>query len=184
MLAERFGVNHYSTDAALTVHTERLGASEAPLLERLRSMSPDERWVQRDPTTMYATFPWFHGEGFDLIVEDLQAMPRDRPLLVEGFRLIPHLVAPHLSNPKHAVWLVPTPEFRRAAFSGRRGADAFWLQTSDPDRALSNLLDRDRIFSDEIVRDAFESHLEVLLVDGSQTVEIMVIELASHFGFA
>jgi hypothetical protein len=115
ILAERFGCNHYSTDEALSVHSGRLGATEAPLLERFRRMSMDERWVRRDPATMYATFPWFHGEGFDLLVEDLQRMPTDRPLLVEGFRLIPHLVRPHVLDPRHAVWLVPTSGFRRGS---------------------------------------------------------------------
>ncbi len=127
-------------------------------------MSKDERWVRRDPVTMYATFRWFHGEGFDLLVEDLQRMPTDRPILVEGFRLLPHLVRPHVSDPRHAVWFAPTSDFRLAASGRRRDADAFWMQTSDPDRALSNLLERDRIFSDEIVRDADENDLDVFYV--------------------
>jgi 2-phosphoglycerate kinase len=185
MLAERFECNPYSTDETLMAHSGRLGATEAPLLERFRSMSMDERrWVRRDPATMYATFPWFHGEGFDQIVEDLRRMSTDHPLLVEGFRLSPHLVRSHVSNPSHAVWLVPTSDFRRATFGRRRDADAFWMQTSDPDRALINLLERDRIFSDEIVRDADQNHLEVLYVDGTQTLEDMAIDLASRFDLA
>jgi hypothetical protein len=45
-------------------------------------------------------------------------------------------------------------------------------------------LDRDRIFSDEIVRDADQNHLEVLYVDGTRTLEDMVIDLASRFDLA
>jgi hypothetical protein len=45
-------------------------------------------------------------------------------------------------------------------------------------------LDRDRIFSDEIVRDADQNHLEVLYVDGTQPLEDMVIDLASRFDLA
>jgi 2-phosphoglycerate kinase len=181
VLAERFGIDHYSTDTSFGIHGQRLTAAEAPLLERFRHMSLDERWVQQDPATMYATFPWFHGEGFDLIIEDLQRMPADRPVLVEGFRLIPHLVRPHMTNPNHAVWLVPTPDFRQRAFSQRRDAEAFWMQTSDPERALANLLERDCIFSDEIARDAAENDLGIAYVDGSQNVESMVMALASRF---
>jgi hypothetical protein len=144
-------------------------------------MSSDERWIQHDPVTMYSMFPWFHGEGFDLVVEDLKMMPTDRPILAEGFRLVPHLVRHHLSNPSHAVWLVPTSDFRQAAFSRRRGPDAFWMNTSDPDRALDNLLERDRIFSDEVARDAARNDLDVLRVDGIQTVDGMVADLASRF---
>jgi 2-phosphoglycerate kinase len=145
-------------------------------------MSPDERWVQRDPVTMYASFPWFHGEGFDLVIEDLMGMPTDCLVVVEGFRLIPRLVQPHVSNPSHAVWFVPTTDLRKAAFSRRGGADAFWMNSSNPEQALSNLLERDRIFSDEIASDAVRNGLEILYVDGTQTVDSMVMKLASRFG--
>jgi hypothetical protein len=144
-------------------------------------MSLDERWVLHDPVTMYATFPWFHGEGFDLIIEDLLRMPADRPVLAEGFRLTPDLVRPHMTNPNHGVWLVPTPGFRQRAFSQRRDAEAFWMQTSDPERALANLLERDRMFSDEIARDAGRNDLDILHVDGTQTIDSLVVDLASRF---
>ncbi len=100
--------------------------------------------------TMHRTFPWFHGGGFDLVLDDLRQLPDDHLVLVEGFRLLPQLIRPHLSDPRHAVWLLPTREFRQAAFPRRGAADAFWLRTSDPDRALANLLERDRIFADEL----------------------------------
>ena len=38
-------------------------------------MDMDERWVNRSPETMLETFHWFHGEGFDLIVDDLLRLP-------------------------------------------------------------------------------------------------------------
>ena len=182
LLAERFGIGLYSTDATISVHSEQLDASGAPLIERFRHMSMDDRWVQRDPVTMYATFPWFHGEGFDLLIEDLQRLPTDRPVLVEGFRLLPRLVLPHVSNPRHAVWLVPTPDFRQAAFMRRSHADAFWMRTTDPNRALTNLLERDRIFTDKIDSDAARNGLDVLYIDGTRTVESMAKELTARFG--
>jgi 2-phosphoglycerate kinase len=182
LLAEHFGISYYSTDTTLSVHSERLPANDAPLLERFRRMSMDERWIRQDPVTMYTTFPWFHGEGFDLIVEDLRGMPTDRLILIEGFRLLPHLVQPHVSDPSHAVWLVPTPDFRQTAFSRRQAADAFWMQTSDPDQGLANLLERDRLFSVEVALDAVRYHFEVLTVDGTQTLDSLATELASRFG--
>jgi hypothetical protein len=182
LCAERFGAGLYSTDAAIGVHSELLGKTDAPLLERFRHMSMDERWVHHDPVTMYSTFPWFHGEGFDLLLEDLQRLPTDRTVLVEGFRLLPHLVRPHVSNPSHAVWLLPTPDFRNAAFSWRQGADAFWMRTTDPDRALTNVLERDRIFCDKIADDVAHNGFEALLVDGSRSVVRMAGDLASRFG--
>jgi len=84
-LAGRSGLRLYSTDATISAHSRRLSQAEAPLLATFRSMSVDERWLQQEPATMYRTFPWFHGEGFDLVIEDLRELPRDKIILVEGF---------------------------------------------------------------------------------------------------
>lgn len=131
---------------------------------------------------MYRTFPWFHGVGFDLLLEDVRALPDSVVVLVEGFRLLPRLVRPHVLDPRHAVWLIPTPTFRQAAFAARDPADAFWLRTTEPRRALANLLERDRIFTEVIATDASRQGLETLSVDGARGVDETVEELAERFG--
>jgi len=180
-LAERFGLPVYSTDAAIGVHVDRLSPAVAPLLDDFRRMGMDQRWVQRDPPTMYRTFPWFHGEGFDLVIQDLRALSSSGVVLAEGFRLLPHLVRPHLTNPQHAVWLTPTPEFRRTAFARRSAREAFWLRTSHPQRALDNLLERDRIFTAAVAVDAARNGLATLVIDGSTSMEEEVDDLAARF---
>ncbi len=180
-LAERFGLRVYSTDAAIGVHVNRLSSAAAPLLDDFRGMGMDQRWVHRDPPTMYRTFPWFHGEGFDLVIEDLRACSSSGVVLAEGFRLLPHLVRPHLTNPQHAVWLTPTPQLRRTAFAQRSSREAFWLRTSHPQRALANLLERDRIFTAAVAVDAARSGLATLVIDGSTSIEDEVDDLAARF---
>jgi len=107
----------------------------------------DERWVNRSPQTMLDTFQWFRGEGFGLIVEDLQKLPPDQAIVVEGFNLLPELVKPLLSHPSQGLWPIPTPEFRLAAFKSRGTLWSIAEKTSNPERALSNLLERDRLFT-------------------------------------
>lgn len=79
LLAQRFGVGVYSTDTAISVHSAQLEATAAPLLEAFRVSSMDQRWVDRDPLTMYRSFPWFRGEGFDMVLDDLRRLAADRP---------------------------------------------------------------------------------------------------------
>ena len=69
-------------------------------------------------------------------------------MIAEGFRLLPHLVEPLLSEPAHAVWLLPTPGFREVAFESRGTTWDIPNKTSEPERALRNLLERDRMFTD------------------------------------
>lgn len=182
LLAERGGLSVYSTDAAISMHGSKLAPAEAPLLDRFRRMSMDERWVVREPDEMYRTFPWFHGEGFDLLVEDLRRLPHDHIVLVEGFRLLPDLVGPLLSDPDDAMWLLPTPSFRQSAFATRQGSDAFWLRTSDPKRALDNLLARDEIFTTELAVAAARNGLRTLGIDETRDADLTAAIVADQFG--
>ncbi len=70
---------------------------------------------------MRNTFHFIQGECFDRIVEHLLEFPSDCHIVVEGFPLLPDRVKPLHDAPKQGVWLLPTPEFRRAAFESRGG---------------------------------------------------------------
>jgi hypothetical protein len=118
---------------------------------------------------MLEAFHWFRGEGFDLIVDDLLRLPVQPGVLAEGFRLLPRLVKPLLAVPDHAVWLVPTPAFRRAAFESRGSLWEIARKTSDPGRALRNLLDRDRMFTERLSGEAESLGLRVIELDTTMT---------------
>ncbi len=147
-LAARYGLTRYGTDDVLDDHARR--ARGRPAVDAFVAQNPDERWVQRTPQEMLDTFPWFAGEGFDLVVADLAARGGDPPVLAEGFRLLPDRVAPLLGERGRAVWLLPTPEFRRRAFESRPDIRAIAARTSDPARAWRNLLERDRRFTERL----------------------------------
>jgi hypothetical protein len=100
-------------------HVRRTTPHESPALAAFEAMDMDERWVTRSPEAMLDSFHWFRGEGFHLIVEDLVRLPKDPPVVVEGFRLLPDLVHPLLADPRRAVWLLPTPAVRYAAFESQ-----------------------------------------------------------------
>ncbi|MGH3395475.1 MAG: hypothetical protein ACRDPO_12385, partial [Streptosporangiaceae bacterium] len=116
-LAARHGLSVYATDDVMRDHGRRIRPGEAPFLAEFVAMDMDQRWVHRSPQTMLETFHWYRGEGFGLMVDDLLRRPAGPGVIAEGFRLLPHLVQPLLAEPSRAVWLVPRPEFRRAALA-------------------------------------------------------------------
>ena len=144
-------------------------------------MSMDDRWLARDPQTMLNTFPWFAGERFDLIMRDLRTAGGRSLLLAEGFRLLPRLVHPLLKAPWHGAWLIPTPEFRRAAFGKRAEEEQFWLRTSDPASALERLLQREALFGELVMREARELGLKTIAIDGTRTPGDVAEEVADWF---
>jgi len=183
-LARRHHLRHVSTDDAMPDHASRLSATEAPQLDAFRAMSMDERWVTRSPREMLQTFHWFRGEGFDLIVEDLLSLPTSPRIIVDGFRLLPHLVAPLLADRSHALWLLPTPEFRVAAFDSRGTTWEIPRKTTDPERARDNLLERDRLFTEELEERVRELDLPLLVVGGGSGVEEVAHAAAISLGLS
>ena len=182
-LAAAHGLRVYATDDAMTEHARRSAPADSPLLQRFMAMDMDERWVRRAPDEMLETFPWFHGERFDDIVEDVLSLPREPGVIVEGFRVLPRLVAPLLAGPARAVWLLPTPAFRAAVFA-RRGlpTSGFLARTTDPDRALRNLLERDRLFTDVLRDETARLALPAVEVDTTTREDEVVARVAALLG--
>lgn len=181
-VAARNGLRLYATDDVMADHARRCAPGDCPLLAAFAAMDMDQRWLNRSPQTMLETFHWFRGEGFHLIIEDLLRLPTRPGVIVEGFRLLPRLVKPLLATPRNAVWLLPTSGFRRAAFESRGTLWEIARKTSDPPRALANLLERDRMFTDHLDQEARRLDLRVIAVDTPMTEAELAGQVAEAFG--
>jgi hypothetical protein len=96
---------------------------------------------------------------------------------------LPRLVEPLLASPAQAVWLLPTPEFREAVVRSRGGsAWGFLAKTSDPGRALRNLLERDRLFTDTLREETARLDMPVIEVDARMTEDELAERVAGGFG--
>jgi hypothetical protein len=183
-IAAQYGLRVYATDDVMADHARQCSPEDCPLLHAFMAMDMDQRWVNRPPKTMLETFHWFRGEGFNLIIEDLLRLPREAGVIVEGFRLLPHLVKPLLSVPSRAVWLLPTPAFRQAVVESRGGsAWGFLARTTDPETALRNLLERDRMFTDILRDETARLGLYAIEVDTTTTADDLTRRVANVFGF-
>ena len=180
-LAARHGLRVYATDDVMRDHAARTTPEDSPLLHAFMAMDMDERWATRSPDTMLDTFHWFRGEGFGLIAEDLRRLPPGPAVVAEGFRLLPHLVRPLLATAHHGVWLLPTPGFRRAAFESRGSTWEIAGRTGDPGRALANLLERDRMFTDRLRVETRRLGLTVIEVDTTTTEARLVAQVERTF---
>jgi 2-phosphoglycerate kinase len=181
-IAAQHGLRVYPTDDVMTDHARRSTPEDSPLLHRFMAMNMDERWVNRSPKTLLETFHWFQGEGFNMILEDILSLPRQPGVIAEGFRLLPRLVKPLLSAPTHAVWLLPAPAFRHAVVESRGGAaSGFVARTSDPERALRNLLERDRMFTDMLREETARLKLPAIEIDATMTEDDLARRVTEVF---
>lgn len=181
-LAARHGLRRYATDDVMAEHGSRSTPHDSPMLSEFKAMDMDQRWVNRTPETMLETFHWFRGEGFDLIVEDLLRLPPEPGVIAEGFRLLPHLVKPLLAEPGHAVWLLPTPRFRRAALDSRGSKSEIPQKTSNPQRARHNLAERDRLFTRRLHEETERLDLRIIEVDTTMTEDDLAGRVTKAYG--
>ncbi|HEY1629507.1 MAG TPA: AAA family ATPase [Tepidisphaeraceae bacterium] len=182
-IAAEHDLQHYATDDVMPDHAKRSTPEDCPLLHKFMAMDMDQRWVNRAPKEMLETFHWFRGEGFQLIIEDLLRLAKKPGVVADGFRLLPHLVKPLLGALTHAVWLIPTPEFRRTVFDSRGMTQSgFIAKTSDPGRAQRNLLERDTMFTRGLHEEAKRLGLKTIEVDTTMTVDDLAGRVAEAFG--
>ncbi len=182
-LAAQLGLRVYATDDMMADHARRSSPADSPLLHSFMAMDMDERWVNRSPQTMLNTFHWFRGEGFKFIIDDLLSLPREPGVIVEGFRVLPELVNSHLSTLRNAVWLLPTPQFRQSMVESRAGTVwGFLGKTSNPEKALCNLLERDRLFTERVREETKRLGLPAIDVDNTTTADDLVQRVGDLFG--
>ncbi|MFJ1795571.1 nucleoside/nucleotide kinase family protein [Kitasatospora griseola] len=184
-LAERCGAEIYNGDRAEHSWLARCTPQRHPRLAALRGTAAGGRWEGRTSEQVFRSMASLYGETAGFLAEDLRAGPGDRVVLVDYFGILPRDLVPLLARPEHAVFLLPTPEFREAALRARyadRGrAQATW-GGGDPAGMLALRLGRDALWDEEVRRQAEEHGLDVVTVDGSVPVADRVEQLAARFG--
>lgn len=178
-LEQRLGTQVYNYDRSDAVHHLRLSQNRDEDADFL-TQSLDERWLRSTPGELFDRAVRSFQKRFPFMLEDLLALPKSRPIIAEGFGLLPDLLAPLLSSRRNAIWLIPTDTFKRTSIL-RRNKPSFRLETSDPDRARNNLVERDAMLADFVRRQAQERNLKIVEVDGSKSIGQMANLVGEHF---
>ncbi|HKP72847.1 MAG TPA: hypothetical protein VJT82_07915 [Pyrinomonadaceae bacterium] len=180
LLSGQFGLKIYSCDDAHDAHVKRAQPDSHPTIFRSTGSSWDEIWM-RPVESMAEAEIQFYREEFELITEDLLALPADAPVLAEGSALLPQCVAPLLLRPHQSIWVVPSEEFQREQYARREWVAGILEQCQNPDAAFQNWMGRDAEFARRVTREAGERALRVLEVDGSRSISETSQTVAAHF---
>ena len=159
-LARRHGLRWYGADTRTWAHVDRglaAGIDAAGLWHRL---PPAERWDVAGDEELLARS--FHRERGPMVVDDLRALPGPPLVIAEGSTL-----PASEADPERALWLVPTRAFQDARLR-ERGAPPPWARLS-------------RLLRDEIEREACEHGVQLLVVDGSRSLDQTVAAAEERF---
>ncbi len=182
ILESNFDINVYRVDAAFETHRTQFSQPLHPALCNWESSTWNQRWMQpidklvRDAIKIYQ-------EHFTLIIEDVRAFPKDKPLLVEGTALLPQEVSRVLLKRNDAIWLIPTPDFQKENYSQREWIYEILKQCDNQEEAFHNWMERDVAFAEFVINEARRLNLEWLLIDERKTIEENAMIIAKHFQF-
>ncbi|MEU2788078.1 hypothetical protein [Streptomyces sp. NPDC007100] len=184
ILARRHGAVVYRGDLAQHTWLPRCTPRQHPHFHAARDEPPGSLWDGRSPDEACGFAQSVVAETFAFEIEDLLALPADRPVLVDWFGNLPCHIAPLLTRPDQAVFLLPTPEFRLAALRARRSdpvrAPAGWGSRA-PGNTLSERLARDELWDAEVRRQAAAYGNTVITVDGGRPAGDLADEVAARF---
>jgi hypothetical protein len=183
-LSAGYGLAVYCTDEAFARHRRNADPLRQAVFCRVGDRRGDELWGP-PAGEQAADLLAFHREHFTLVLDDLLQVPQEAPLLVAGSCLLPECVAPMLSSPRRALWLVGTAEFRRLQYGERGGLVRGALAgCSDPAAAFERWMARDDALADWRAAELRRLGLRWLNVDGQVGLDEMTAQAAEHFGLA
>lgn len=182
LLAEKYQVPVYHFDRHEPAHFARANRSQHPALFTAHPvrMTPDERWVQQPVARMVQQTIASWSERCGMAREDLLAMPNQPMIIAEGPGFFPECIAPLMSHPHQAIWLVPTEPFKQAS-AARRDKLTARYETSDPKRAQRNWYARDLGLVAHVTQGTQKYGLTLLRVDGSRPLDDMAALVDAHF---
>jgi len=181
ILASRFNLDVYRVDEAFENHVQHLDSEIHATLVKWRDASWNERWMQPVESLVQEVIACYR-EHFTLILDDVLALPKDKPWLIEGTALLPKEVAHVLTRCNQAVWIVPTVDFQREYYAKRDWVSGIVQQCDDPETAFQNWMERDIQFARWIIAETEILGCKVFVVDGQHTVEENALKIAAHFG--
>lgn len=180
-IVDRYGLQSYTFDRNERSHIERrILAGDFQGRQDPFTMTPDEMWIDQSSAEMASGVIRGWSRRVDFVLEDLIAMPRTPLILAEGPGFFPEVIAPLLSTPQQAIWLVPEPSFKRQ-IAMQRGKPAVRNETRDPALATENIIARDLLVTQHVQQEAARRGLTVLKIDGTQTVEEVITIVEKHF---
>jgi hypothetical protein len=179
-LVAKYGWQLYRCDEAYEHHRSIVTSEEQPIFSQLSTLTGDALWI-RPLAQQISEEISLYQEEFPPILDDLCALPKTMPVLVEGAALLPHLVTPLLATRHQALWMVPVPDFQIKHYIRREWAQEIVATCTDPEQAFTNWMQRDISFAAYITQKAIEQELFLIQVNGSHTLEENTRMVERHF---
>lgn len=120
----------------------------------------------------------FFTEEFEMIIDDLYELPKDKPILAEGTALFPSQVSP-VTEPHQAIWLVATETHERKIRQQRMKTEPEW--NLEMGLWFDDMITWSARRKERTTSQAEQLGLRVIETDGNRSVQDTFDIIKSHF---
>lgn len=169
-LAEQLGWYHFEADEYLEACVKRGAKEKKPYCMKQATVYGTEKW-QRDPVLQAKEEVLFYKEIFPYMMEYVERMRKDRPVIAEGAVFLPMLMKEEREKETGYVCMIPEELFQIEKYKERSWARAVVETCENPEFAFTCWMQRDHLFAKEVKRQAEEYKIPLLCIDGSKNIE-------------
>lgn len=181
MLANKYSFEVFKCDDYMSKHIEQSDKVKHPILNKLQKMSWNDIWMRPVDIQVIEEFE-FYREEFELLLDEIKAFIKNRPVIVEGAALLPDLINSLGINKDRVLYIVPVKDFQVFHYSKRHFINDILSQCKNPELAFDNWMERDARFANIVFEDATKLGMKALRVDGNSSLEKMAAKVEEHFG--
>jgi hypothetical protein len=161
-------------------HLEKADKVKHPILYKFQKMSWDEILMRSVDIQVIEEFE-FYREEFEMLLDEIKELHKDKPIIVEGTALLPELVESLKINKNKVIYLVPTKHFQILYYSKRLFINDILSQCENPSIAFENWMERDAQFANKVFNDANMLGMKMFRVEGELSVQEIVKKTEEHF---
>ena len=159
LLARQYQLLHIKLDDLIEEMMSQASADSQPICLLRQDRNPEEM----------ADEEWHFYEEIFPYVKSYVIKNQNRPLLVEGAGLLPHLVKDLECPASSYLCLTPTADFQKKHYKQRDWVPYVLEGTTNPEQAFENWMQRDILFAQMVRKEAMKLGYSSLVTDGSQS---------------
>ena len=179
-LAAQHDLAYYKVDDHDRAHMARIDPARHPTMHAFVQMNWNEVWSRPVALQVAEELAFYH-ERFEMILEDLEVLDRERPVLLEGAALLPELIHQWGVKLNRALYLIPTKAFQVRHYSQRPWIKDILRECDDPEQAFDNWMERDHQFGQEIINQLCLFRYEYIVIDGNKVIDEITRVVRNHF---
>ena len=168
LLARQYQLLHIKLDDLVEEMMSQASADSQPICLLRQDRNPEEM----------ADEEWRFYEEIFPYVKSYLIKNQNRPLLVEGAGLLPHLVKELECQASSYLCLTPTADFQKKHYIQREWVPYVLEGTTNPEQAFKNWMQRDILFAQMVRKEAVLLGYPSLITDGSQSENQTAEEVA------